>query len=128
MPEAPDGHNRRQHERLQLEGRVVLIADPRKGLIGAKGQLVDVSEGGCQVRIRSRVGVGIAARVRLNVAGSVLWLPAVTRRARQDSTGWTLGCAFERLTPKKQAALRTMLFDLSIRRAELDANAGEGDA
>jgi hypothetical protein len=72
--------------------------------------------------------VHAAARVRLNLAGNVLWLPVVTRWTRHDSTGWTLGCAFDRLAPKKQAALRTMLFELSLTRADPAANTVEGHA
>jgi len=57
----------------------------------------------------------------------VLWLPVVTRWVRHDPSGWTLGCAFGRLTPKKQATLRTILFELSLTRADLAGHTVEGD-
>jgi hypothetical protein len=128
VPQADDRHDRRQRERAALGGRVLLIADPRAGLISAKGHLVDLSEGGCQVHIRSRVGAHVAARLRLDLGGTVMWLPVVTRWARPDATGWTLGCAFERLTPKTQAKLGRMLFELSLGRAARAAHTDEGGA
>jgi len=126
VPEPHDGHDRRQHLRVRLDGRALLVADPRTGLVVAKGQLVDLSEGGCQVRIRCHVRMHVAARVRLNLGGNVLWLPVITRWEHHDSTGWTLGCAFDRLTPGKQAALRRILFELSLTRADTAEGSAAG--
>jgi hypothetical protein len=128
VPQADDGHDRRQRERDPFRGRVLLIADPRAGLLTAKGRLMDLSEGGCQVHIRCRVRAHVAARLRLDVGGTVMWLPVVTRWTHPDATGWTLGCAFERLTPKKQATLRRMLFEVSLTRIARRAHTDEGGA
>jgi hypothetical protein len=108
--------DRRRHQRVQLGGSALLFVDPRRGLIGAKGNLVDLSEGGCRLRFRRHVDGDLAGRVRLNIAGKALWFPVVTRHVVADRDGWTVGCAFVGLTPKKQERLRALLFELSVER------------
>jgi hypothetical protein len=108
--------SRRRHERVRLGGRALLIVDPRLGMVGAKGELIDLSEGGCQLRLHRRVQGHLAGRVRIELAGKTSWFPVVTRWARGDSEGWTVGCAFDRLTTDKQEILRNALFELSLAR------------
>src|SRR5258705_2406050 len=80
MPTPEENH--RQHERVRLGGRAFLLVDPRSGLVTARGQLVDLSEGGCQLRLQRRVDPHRVGRVRLVLAGKALWLPVVTRWVR----------------------------------------------
>jgi hypothetical protein len=108
--------DRRRHQRIQLGGSALLFVDPRGGLIGVKGHLVDLSEGGCQLSFRRHVDQDLAGRVRLSVAGTALWLPVVTRQIVSDGRHWTVRCAFGALTTKKQDTLRTLLFELSLER------------
>jgi c-di-GMP-binding flagellar brake protein YcgR len=108
--------DRRRHERVQLSGKALLLVDPRRGLIGAKGHLVDLSEGGCQLRFRRHVDADLAGRVRLELAGKSLWFPVVTRHVVRDGDGWTVRCAFGALTTKKRETLRAQLFELSLGR------------
>jgi PilZ domain len=109
--------DRRRHERVPLDGRALLLADPRRGLIGAKGQLIDLSEGGCRVQFQRHVDAHLAGRVRLKVAGKTLWLPVTTRYVVRAGNVWTVGCAFRGLTTKKQDTLRALLFELSLKRS-----------
>ena len=113
--------SQRRHERVRLGGSALLIVDPRLGMIGAIGNLVDLSEGGCQLRVQRRIDAHLAGRVRLELAGHTSWFPVVTRWVRRDSQGWTVGCAFDRLTPEKQATLHEALFELSLTRGPLPA-------
>ncbi|HTD49922.1 MAG TPA: PilZ domain-containing protein [Acidimicrobiia bacterium] len=99
----------RQHERFRLGGIVRLIVDHPGGLVTAIGHLVDLSEGGCQLRFHTRVDANLAARVRIEVAGNALWIPVLTRWVRRDVNEWTVGCAFDRPTLEKQVAIRDML-------------------
>jgi hypothetical protein len=108
--------SRRRHERVRLGGRALLIVDPRLGMVGAKGELIDLSEGGCQLRLHRRVHAHLAGRVRIDLAGKTSWFPVVTRWVRGDQQGWTVGCAFDRLTTEKQEILRNALFELSLTR------------
>ena len=85
------------------------MIDHPGGLISATGRLVDLSEGGCQLRLFHHVDPYLAARVRLDVAGQAFWMPVVTRWIRHDADGWTVGCAFDRPTAEKQIALREVL-------------------
>ena len=119
------GHRRperRRHERVRLGGSALLFVDPRGGLIGVRGTLVDLSEGGCQLSFRRHVDPDLGGRVRITVAGQVLWLPVVTRQVVSDAEGhWTVRCAFGALTTKKQDTLRTLLFELSLERKRRSA-------
>jgi c-di-GMP-binding flagellar brake protein YcgR len=115
----PDEHNRRRHERVRLGGRALLIVDPRLGMVGAKGQLIDLSEGGCQLRVQTHLDAHLAGRVRLDLAGKALWLPIITRWVRRDSEGWTVGCAFDRVPAQKQDTLQAALFELSLSRRQV---------
>lgn len=111
--------DRRRHERVQLGGRALLLVDPRRGLIGAKGQLVDLSEGGCQLSVRRHVDAHLAGLVRLKIGRKALWFPVATRQVVSDGAGWTVRCAFNGLSSKKQATLHMLLFELSLSRLPL---------
>ena len=108
--------DRRRHERFRLDGSALLLVDPRRGMIGARGRLVDLSEGGCRLRFRRHVDVDLAGRVRLAVEGTALWLPVTTRQLVSDGDGWSVRCTFRGLTAEKQDTLRRLLFELSLKR------------
>jgi hypothetical protein len=93
-----------------------LFVDPRKGLIGAKGHLVDLSEGGCRLTFRRHVDAHLAGRVRLRLPGKAMWFPVVTRQVFRAGDGWTVRCTFGALTTKKRDTLRALLFELSLER------------
>ena len=101
--------HRRAHERFRLGGLARLVFDHPAGLVTATGRLVDLSEGGCQLRFHAHVAANLAARVRIDVAGETFWLPVLTRWVRRDAGEWTVGCAFDRPTPEKQLAMRAVL-------------------
>jgi hypothetical protein len=107
---------RRRHPRVRLGGRALLFVDPRRGLIGAKGHLVDLSEGGCRLSFRRHVDANLAGRVRLELPGKTMWFPVVTRQVVSDGDGWSVHCMFGALTTKKHETLRALLFELSLER------------
>ena len=100
---------RRQHERFRLGGVSRLVVDHPAGLITATGHLIDLSEGGCQLRFFRPVDLHLAARVRLEVAGEAFWMPLLTRWIRRDPSGWLVGCSFDRPTDEKQRVIRSLL-------------------
>jgi hypothetical protein len=104
-----DDRSRRLHQRFRLGGTVRLIIDHPGGIVTALGHLVDLSDGGCQLRFPTRVDPNLAARVRIEVAGRALWMPVLTRWVRRDASEWTVGCAFDRPTDDKQLAIHAML-------------------
>jgi hypothetical protein len=114
-----DDPTRRRHERVELGGTALLIVDPRSGMLGAKGQLIDLSEGGCQLRLRRRVDAHLAGHVRLALAGKALWLPVTILSVRGTVDGWMVRCAFNRLSTEKRETLRELLFELSLTRGPL---------
>jgi hypothetical protein len=98
---------RRKHERITLGGSVRLMVDTSDGLRTACGQIIDLSTGGCAIRVHRIIEAELAGRV----AGKEIWLPVITRWIRADSRGWTVGCAFDRLTPDKQRLIGALLFE-----------------
>ena len=76
--------HRRAHERFRLGGLARLVFDHPAGLVTATGRLVDLSEGGCQLRFHAHVAANLAARVRIDVAGETFWLPVLTRWVRRE--------------------------------------------
>jgi hypothetical protein len=118
QPELEGTHrvDRRRHPRVRLGGSALLFVDPRQGLIGAKGHLVDLSEGGCRLTFRRHVDAHLAGRVRLSLPGKAMWFPVLTRQVFRDGDGWTVRCTFGALTAKKQETLRALLFELSLER------------
>jgi hypothetical protein len=92
-------------------GIVRVLIDTSDGLVTASGEVIDLSEGGCAVRIHRQVEPHLPGRVKVEVAGRTLWLPILTRWVRADSRGWLVGCAFDRPTPEKQHAIRALIAD-----------------
>lgn len=112
------GIERRRHPRVRLGGSALLFVDPRRGLIGAKGNLVDLSEGGCRLHFQRHVDSDLAGRVRLKIGGQALWMPILTRGVLRDGDGWSVRCMFVGLSAKKQETLRRLLFELSLERGQ----------
>jgi len=94
---------------VQIGGSVRLLVDTPDGLLTTHGQLMDLSEGGFAVFLTRPMDAQHAGRVNLEIAGKALWLPMVTRWVRPESGGWTVGCEFDRPTPEKRQAIRSLL-------------------
>jgi hypothetical protein len=99
----------RQHKQMRLGGSVRLLVDTAGGLRTASGQIIDLSADGCAIRVHRSVDADLAGRIRLQVAGEASWLPVITRTVQADSRGWTVDCAFDRLTPDKQRVIGALL-------------------
>jgi PilZ domain len=106
-----DERPRRLQKRIQLGGDVRLILDTPAGLITTAGQIIDLSEGGCALRVHLPVDAQMVGRVHVEVAGKKLGLPIVTRWTRADSRGWTVGCQFDRPTAEKRQAIRALMLE-----------------
>jgi PilZ domain len=100
-----------QNERMRLAGSVRLMIDTSGGLRTACGQIVDLSAGGCAIRVHRSIDCDLAGRVRIEIAGNATWLPVITRSVREDSRGWTVDCTFDRLTPDKARVISALLSD-----------------
>jgi hypothetical protein len=82
-----------------------MVVDHPSGLISVSGRVVSLSEQGCELRLHRHIEAYLVARV--NIEG--VWLPVLTRWVRDDGHGWTVGCQFDRPTPDKQRAIRSLL-------------------
>jgi PilZ domain len=102
---------RRHEERTRLGGSIRLLLDTPGGLLTTTGQIIDLSSGGCAIRVHRKVDPELVGRVQLEVAGHSMWLPVTTRWARSEANDWIVGCEFDRPTPEKQLAIRTLLLE-----------------
>jgi hypothetical protein len=108
-PTASSGGNRRRHVRVPFTGRVRLMLETPSGLAALSGYIIDISVSGCALRLYAPVQAHVAGRVQLSIRGADVWFPIVTRWARSDSRGWTIGAEFDRPTPEKQELLRRFI-------------------
>ena len=92
----------------------MLITDPGREPISVSGHLIDVSRGGCQVRLQRPVDPRGKAQVRLELAGDMQWFPVIISWVRQEGDGWIVGCVFEPLSSTLQDALRKVMLELSL--------------
>ena len=95
--------------RLRPAGNVRLWITAPDGLVHARGRIIDVSDGGCRLRLHRGVDVQLAGRISVEIAGKESWLPVVTRWAHEDTHGWTVGCTFDRPTNEQAHAIRALL-------------------
>jgi hypothetical protein len=77
-----DGTSQRRHERVRVNGFVRMMVDTAAGVRMASGRLIDLSEGGCSIFVKHRVEENAPARIQVEIAGTDIWLPVVTRWAR----------------------------------------------
>src|SRR5437868_4581617 len=66
---------RRRHPRVSVAGKVRLLADTEHGLITLAGTVVDLSVGGCAIRVHNPLDVGREARLELELDGDSIWVP-----------------------------------------------------
>jgi len=76
------------------------------GVRSVSGTLVDLSEGGCCLRVHGRVDPNGEARVLLEVDGTPTWLPVTLRWAQRGASGWMVGCEFDHPTAATRERIR----------------------
>ena len=87
------------------------MVDSSAGLRMTAGNLLDLSEGGCSLFLKAPVEANVAARVEVEVTGTLLWLPVIIRWVRSDARGYTIGCSFDRPTTEKERAIRALVWE-----------------
>jgi hypothetical protein len=103
--------SQRRHERVRVNGFVRMMVDTAAGVRMASGRLIDLSEGGCSIFVKHRVEENAPARIQVEISGTDIWLPVVTRWARCNPRGWTIGCEFDRPTAEKERAIRALVWE-----------------
>jgi len=89
-----------------VSGAARLKLGDAAGVRSVSGTLVDLSEGGCCLRVYGRVDPNGDARVLLDVDGTPTWLPVTLRWAQPCSSGWMVGCEFDHPTPSTRERIR----------------------
>src|SRR3954469_19403197 len=83
---------RRSDHRVRLAGDVRLILHSPAGITTRLGQLIDVSENGCALRLYKPVAVGAVAQIDFRTKSFRLSLPAKVRWCRDDTHSFRVGC------------------------------------
>jgi hypothetical protein len=102
--------SRRKYERTGVAGYVRIMVDAADGLRMARGQLADLSEGGCAFYSQTRIEPNAVGRIELQIGAMQVWLPIRTRWIRCDARRWLVGCCFDQPTDEKLRAIRSLLW------------------
>jgi len=107
-----DDHVRRE-ERAPVTGTLRLMVNSDAGYVLASGEIVDLSAGGCCVRVGHReLAADLKGRIELVINGQRLSLPVVTRWVRTEPDGTSIvGCRFFELNLSEQRAIHELLLE-----------------
>ena len=99
-------------ERVPVMGTLRLMVKSGVGYQLASGEIVDLSVGGCAVRVGHReLDADLKGRMEVAIGGQSLSLPVVTRWVRTEADGLMVGCRFLDLNVKEQRAIHQLIFE-----------------
>lgn len=105
----------RGEERVPVGGTLRLMVKSGAGFLIASGEIMDLSPGGCAIRVEHRsMEAGLHGRVDMAIAGESLSLPIVTRWVRADSDAWIVGCRFDELTFDDRRAIHALIAETQV--------------
>ena len=96
---------RRRHPRVQVNGKVRLVADTAEGLVTLSGHVVDLSISGCAIRVHAPLESDRESRLELTLGGESVWVPGHVVWTRRADRAWMVGVRFDRLVPDKQSMI-----------------------
>ena len=99
----------RRHERVPFTAGVTLMVEARGRLQRYSGYMLDLSEGGCALRVYSSVRTNARARLRIEIGNTAISVAFVTRWAKAESRGWTLGAEFDQPSLEQRAEIRRLI-------------------
>ena len=106
------GDEQRREKRLPVAGTLRLLLKSGAEFLLASGDIVDVSPGGCAVRIgNQKMDADLKGRIEISIAGQSTSLPIVTRWLRAEGDGWIVGCRFFELNVKERRAIQDLIIE-----------------
>jgi hypothetical protein len=104
------GDEQRREGRVPVAGTLRLMVKSGAGFLLASGEIVDVSPGGCAVRIRHQeLDADLKGRIDVAIGGQSISLPVVTRWVRPQGEASIVGCRFFELTVKERRAIQDLI-------------------
>jgi hypothetical protein len=100
---------RRGHPRVNVKGRVRLVADTADGVVTLTGRIIDLSVSGCAIRVYAPLTPNREARLELEVGRERVWVPGQIVWIRIRERAWVVGVKFERLVPEKQSLIMRLV-------------------
>jgi hypothetical protein len=104
-----DGREHRRHERVRMAGTARVVFESSSGPTGTYGQIVDLSEGGCAVRLHRQLAVGDRGRVQLQTRAATVWLSIVVCSVTENDGRWIVGIRFDQPTDEKLELVRRLM-------------------
>ena len=106
------GDDQRREGRLPVAGTLRLLVKNGASFLLASGEIVDLSSGGCAVRIgNQKVEADLKGRIEVSMAGQSISLPVVTRWVRAEGDGWIVGCRFFELSVNERHAIQELIIE-----------------
>ena len=102
--------------RIAVCTRVQIIAEDNGRVSRLEGHILDVSAGGCAVRVHAHLERGLALRLQLEVGGVALRVPGRVMWSKIREGAYIVGVCFENLGHEQEAALRTYVAQQQRRR------------
>ncbi len=99
----------RRHERVPFTAGVTLMLETGGSWHRYSGYMLDISLGGCALRVYSRVSADVRGRLRIEIGNTAMSLSVITRWAKAESRGWMLGTEFDRPSREQQVAIRQLV-------------------
>src|SRR4051794_4020390 len=100
--------------RVPVEGSVRLLVQSPSGFLIGSGEIIDLSPGGCAIRVNNRaIEAGLKGRIDVTVGGEALSLPIVTRWVRAGGDTRLVGCAFDDPTVENLRTIHALINERS---------------
>jgi len=110
LTENAAGENRREHPRLAHQGKVSM--NLIGGRIAKPGAIIDLSLGGCLLRMDRGIDVDVGAAVEVNLHSNFFAIRASGRICHCDERESLLGIQFTGLSPRAKRDLGELIDDL----------------
>jgi hypothetical protein len=108
----PDDYVERRDGRIPVMGTLRLMVKSGGTFLLASGEIVDLSAGGCAVRVgHGQVEANLKGRIDVAIRGKSLSLPIVTRWVRTEDDGLVVGCRFFELNVTEQRAIHDLILE-----------------
>jgi hypothetical protein len=104
--------DQRREGRVPVAGTLRLLVKSGAGFLLAAGEILDVSAGGCAVRVgHAEIVTDLKGRIEISIGGQSISLPVVTRWIRADGDGCVVGCRFFELNVTELRAIQQLMIE-----------------
>jgi hypothetical protein len=104
--------DQRREGRVPIAGTLRLLVKSGGGFLLAAGEILDLSAGGCAVRVgHPEIATDLKGRIEVSIGGQSISLPVVTRWIRAEGDGCIVGCRFFELNVTELRAIQELMIE-----------------